>query len=99
MAIQTGDQAYTNFNIIQHPLITTNGWDVQVKWRDQRTDWFPLHLIKESNPIEVSEHAIANVYSNEPDFIPWVRIFLKNHDRLVNKGKSRRQRNIFKFGL
>ena len=53
MAILKGEKACTNVNRIQSPVITTKGWDVQVKWIDQRTDCVPLHLIKESNPIEV----------------------------------------------
>ena len=53
MAILTVDQAYTNDNGIQRPLIDTNGWDVQFKCRGQITDWVHLHLIKKSNPIEV----------------------------------------------
>ena len=65
VAIPTGEQAHTNGNEIQRPVITTNGWGVQVKCRDQITDWVTLHLIKESNPIEVAEHDMANGYSNE----------------------------------
>ena len=38
VAIPTGDQAYKNVNGIQRPVITTKGWDVQVKWRYQSTD-------------------------------------------------------------
>ena len=79
MAISTGEQAYTNVNGIHRPVITTNGWYVQVKWRYQITDWVPLHLMKESNPIEVAEHAMANGYSNEPDFRWWANnAFKKN---------------------
>ena len=51
VAIPTVEQAYTNFNGIRSPLITTKGWGVQFKWRDQSTDWVPLHLINESNLI------------------------------------------------
>ena len=42
------------------PLIDTKGWGVQFKLRYKITDWFPLHLIKESNAIEMEEHAMAN---------------------------------------
>ena len=47
VAISIGEQLYTNFNGIQRPLINKKGWCVQVKWRDQSTDWVPLHLINE----------------------------------------------------
>ena len=45
VAIPVGEQSYTNFNVIQRQVITTKGWGVQVKWRDQSTDLVPLHLI------------------------------------------------------
>ena len=49
--IFTGEQSYTNVNGVQLLVITTNVWDVQVKCRDQITDWVPLHIIKESGTI------------------------------------------------
>ena len=97
MAIPTGEQAYTSDNRIQCPVITKKDWDVKFKWRYQSTDWVPLHMIKESNPIEVAEHAMANGYSNEPVFRFWVRKVLNKRDRLVNKFKSRCRKNRFKF--
>ena len=50
------------------PIITTKRWDVQVLWIDGSTYWIQLKLIKESNPIEVAEYAIANGYQTEPAF-------------------------------
>ena len=38
VAIFTGEQAYTNVIGIQKPVITTKGWGVQAKYRDQITD-------------------------------------------------------------
>ena len=67
--IPTGAQAYTNVNGIQIPVITTNGWHVQVKWRHQNTILVHLNLIKESNSIVVAEYSSTLSYSNEPDFI------------------------------
>ena len=88
MAIPEVEQAYTNVNGIQCLVITTKVWNVQVKWSDQSTYWVPLHLINESNPIEVAEHAMSNGYSNEPSFRWWVRKVLKKHDRLVKKANQ-----------
>ena len=98
MYIPTGDQAYTNFNVIQRLLITTKGWGVQVKCRGQSTNWVPLNLNKESNTIEVGKHAMYNSYSYEPAFRWCVHIMLKKHNRILNKVKSRCQNNRFKFG-
>ncbi len=38
---------------------TTQGWFLQVQWHDGTTSWEPLHNLKESNPVEVAEHAVA----------------------------------------
>ena len=87
MAIPTGEKAYTNVNVIQHPVITKKVLDVQVKWIDQITDWFLLNLIKESNPIKLAEHTMSKFYSIEPSFRWWVRKVLNKRDRLFNKAK------------
>jgi hypothetical protein len=39
---------------------TTQGWFLQVQWRDGTTSWEPLRNLKESNPVEVAEYAVAN---------------------------------------
>ena len=62
VATPKGDQAYTNVNGIQLPVSTTKGWYVQFKWIYQSTYWVTLHLIKESNPIDMAEHAMSNSY-------------------------------------
>ena len=45
VAIPTEEKAYKTINGIQLPVITKNGWDIQVKWIDQSTYWVPLHMI------------------------------------------------------
>jgi hypothetical protein len=52
----------------RHPRITTRGWDLQVEWRDGSTTWVPLSELKESNPVEVAEYAVANKIAEEPAF-------------------------------
>ena len=82
-------------------MITTKGWDVQVKWSDQSSSWIPLKLIKESNPIEVAEFAVSNGFSKEPAFAWWVHKVLKKRERLINRVKARRCRKPgrMKFGI
>ena len=99
VSIPTGDQSYTNVNEIQRQVIITKSLEVKVKWRDQSTYWFPLHIIKESNHIEVLEHAMANGYSDEPSFRLWVRKVSNKSDRAVKTTKSSFQKNIFKYGV
>ena len=52
----------------RRPVITTKGWDVQVRWSDQSTGWLPLSELKESNPTELAEFAIAAGVNKEPAF-------------------------------
>ena len=82
------------------PIITTKGWDVQVKWIDQLTSLVPLHLIKESNPIEVAEYTFANNYHHEPAFRWWVHQVLCRCDRLIKRFQSQSCRKLrTKFGI
>ena len=82
------------------PVITTKGWDVQVRWTDKSTNWIPLSEIKESNPIEVAEAAIAFTIDNEPAFNWWVRKVLKRRDRMIKQMKAQRcRKGRMKFGV
>ena len=42
---------------------------------------------------------MANTYSNEPDYIWWVRKSVKKNLHYCEKVKSKCQNNIFKFGV
>ena len=79
-------------------VITTRGWDIQVKWETGEISYVSLKDIKESNPIEVAEYAIANNLCNEPAFAWWVRTAMKQKKRIINK-VSRRIRKNSKFGV
>ena len=57
----------TSANGQKKPIVTTKGWDELVKWKDQSTNWVPISLAKESNPVEVAE--AAHGISQEPAFI------------------------------
>ena len=39
-----------------------------VKWKDGSSDWMDFKALKESNPIEVAEYAVANKIVEEPAF-------------------------------
>ena len=47
----------------------------------------------------MADHAMANTYSNEPDYIWWVRKSVKKNLHYCEKVKSKCQNNIFKFGV
>ena len=87
-------------NGISKPVITTKGWDVQVLWIDGSTSWVPLKLLKESNPVEVAEYALANGYNHEPAFKWWVSHVLKKRDCLIGKVKAQCSKaSRTKFGI
>jgi hypothetical protein len=71
------------------PVITTKGWDLKICWKDGSYDWLPLSQIKEANPIEVAEYAVAHNIHKEPAFNWWANKVLHKHDRLINKIQSR----------
>jgi hypothetical protein len=82
------------------PVITTKGWDVQVRWSDKSTDWIPLTEIKESNPIEIAEASIAFGINKEPAFNWWVHKVLKRRDRMIKQMKAQRcRKGRMKFGV
>ena len=60
------------YNENESPSITTWGWKLLVEWRDGKTSCIDLKYLKESNPIEVVEHAVANRIVEEPAFKMWV---------------------------
>ncbi len=83
----------------RHPRITTRGWDLQVEWRDGSTTWVPLSELKESNPIEVAEYAVANKIAGEPAFAWWVCKALRKWDWIIKKVKARYWATTNKFGI
>ena len=62
---------------------TTKGWELCVEWKDGSTTWERLADLKESNPVEVAEYAVAQGIHDEPAFIWWVPFVLKKRDRII----------------
>jgi hypothetical protein len=78
---------------------TTQGWYLQVQWRDGSTSWEPLRNLKESNPVEVAEYAVANKLTEEAAFAWWVPHTLKKRERIIAAIKIRASKRSHKFGL
>ena len=47
---------------------TTKGWCLQVLWKNGTLSWEPLKNLKESNPVQVADYAIANNISEHAAF-------------------------------
>ena len=78
---------------------TTQGWFLQVQWRDGTTSWEPLRNLKESNPVEVAEYAVANKLVEQAAFAWWVPHTLRKRDRIVAAVRSRSKKRDNKFGI
>ena len=68
---------------------TTRGWDIQLQWTNGETSWLPLRDVKNSNPIELAEYAIANELENELAFKWWVKHALRRRDHFISKVTSK----------
>eukprot|EP00970_Alexandrium_tamarense_P000826 scaffold95_cov108-Alexandrium_tamarense.AAC.11 len=71
------------------PKITTDGWELLVEFKDGTTEWVKLKDVKDSNPIELAEYAIANQLQEEPPFKWWAEKALRRRNRSVYKAKSK----------
>ena len=83
----------------RHPKKTTAGWQLLVEWKDGSMDWVALKDLKEANPLELAEYAVANNIDDEPAFNWWVRDAIKRRDRIISKVKAKYWRTTHKFGI
>jgi hypothetical protein len=56
--IANGTVTLANGNV--KPKITTQAWQLLVLWKHKLTSWVKLKNLKESNPVELAEYAVAN---------------------------------------
>ncbi len=77
-AIQIDDK-WTKGKANQTLHQTTQGWQLQVQWKDGSTSWEHLRNLKALNPNEVAEYAVSNKISDEPAFAWWVPFTLKQY--------------------
>jgi hypothetical protein len=81
------------------PKRTTRGWQHLIEWKDGSNDWISLTDLKESNPLEVAEYAVANNISHEPAFAWWVPQVLRHRHRIISKAQNKYWRTTHKFGI
>ena len=93
------DDGYVFVNGRRCPRRTTKGWKLCVQWKDGSTSWEPLKDLKESNPVEVAEYAVANKLVSEPAFNWWVPYTIKKRDRIIKANYSRYIKRTHKFGI
>ena len=66
---------------------------------DGSEEWVPLKNLKESNPLQVAEYAIANNIVDKPVFKWWVPTAIKRRNRILSKVKTRYWQTTHKFGI
>lgn len=100
IAIPSSEGYYETATGQRRKVITTKGWDIKVLWSDKSYSWIPMSDLKESNPIELAEFAVAVGISSEPAFNWWVPATLRRRKRLIKRLKSQRVRKgRMKFGI
>jgi hypothetical protein len=81
------------------PKTTTKGWKLLCQWRDGSSGWVDLKHVKDSNPIQIAEYAVANRLQEEPAFKWWVAETLRTRNRIIAKVKSRYWKTSHKYGV
>jgi hypothetical protein len=83
----------------RQPRKTTKGWKLCVEWKDGSTSWERLADLKESNPVELADYAIAHGIDNEPAFAWWVPYTIRRRNRIIAVVNSRYHKRTHKFGI
>ncbi|KAI2502057.1 Reverse transcriptase (RNA-dependent DNA polymerase) [Fragilaria crotonensis] len=81
------------------PKTTTRGWKILCQWRDGSCDLVDLKHVKDSNPIQLAEYAVANRLQEEPAFKWWVAETLRTRNRIIAKVKKRYWKTSHKYGV
>jgi hypothetical protein len=98
-AVAIAEGFTVGFNGNNVPKKTTRGWKLFCQWKDNTTTWVPLVDLKDSNPIELAEYAIANRIDEEPAFRWRVKDVLRKRNHIIAKVKKRYWRITHKFGI
>ena len=67
-ALKGDDRFRTAANGDKVPKKDLRGHEVCVQYRGGETEWLDLKLVKDSNPIEMAEYAVANGLQDDPAF-------------------------------
>ena len=99
-AVRNNDKYHiTNETVNPKLERTTKGWKLLVLWKDGMSTWIPLKDLKESNPVQVAEYAMANRIGSEPAFNWWIHEVLRRKKRILSQVRSRYSRRTHKFGI
>jgi hypothetical protein len=97
-AVKEADE-YVVVNNKRHQIKTTKGWELCIQWKDGMTMWQRLADMKESNPVEVAEYAVAATINYKPAFAWWVDWTLKQRDCIIAAVNNCTLKRTHKFGI
>ena len=60
------EDGFTGEGTNRKPKKTTRGWKVLVQWKDESTSWVIVKDVRDANPVELAEYAVANQINHEP---------------------------------
>jgi hypothetical protein len=98
-AIRMADKYITMTTGTRRMCQTTVGWKFLVEWANGSRQWIDLKILKESNPVQVAEYAIARNIGEEPAFAWWVPYILRKRDVIILAVNSRVRRASHKYGI
>jgi hypothetical protein len=98
-AVKIADKYITSANGNKRICQTTVGWKFLVEWIGGNQEWISLEILKESNPVQVAEFAVARNIADEPAFAWWVHYVLRKREVIVSAVTSRVARTTHKYGI
>ena len=66
-----------------HQKRKTRVWKLLVEWKDGSVHWVTLEDLKQSNPFELSEYAMADEISDKPAFRWWFKEIFFRQDSIT----------------
>ncbi len=78
---------------------TTVGWKFLVEWANGSQQWIERKILKESNPVQVAEYAMACSIGEEPAFAWWVPYVLCKWGVIVSAVNSWVCKTSHKYGI
>ena len=95
-----GDNAFVkSSNGTNRRKETTQGWEINIEWKDGSTSWNKLKDAKEAYPVQVAEYAVENGISERPAFKWWTPFVLKKRDRIIARTKTSYWSKTHKYGI
>ena len=99
VAVGMNDKYITTRSGQRRLRVTTRGWELLIRWKDQTESWVRLAEMKESHPVETAEFAMARGIHKEPAFAWWVPYTLRKRTAILAAVKKRIRKTTHKYGI